>query len=186
MVLLELDGNPGGTFKLKRNLQQLQPQALRVHIYKHASLPESWNRKYVRGSHLALSIGDAAVSDGMNLHQNGQCCPPDSCDPLSLSARVCSGVTDGTVITVTLMMEQAMQAERAEQFYRIGCSRVGGAFVDGQHYTREQCYIKALELNGQYAQAWSSLGFEGGGSVGGQHYTKRQCMDKSRKLRAAA
>ena len=84
MVLLELNGNPGGTIKLKQNLQQLQPQALREHICKHATLPKSWHRTQLRESDLTLSIGDAAISDEMSLHQNGQCCLPDACDPLSL------------------------------------------------------------------------------------------------------
>ena len=75
-MLLELDGNPGGTFQLKGDLQQEQPQALREFICKHASLPQSWNHKYLRESDLALSIGDAAIGDGMSLHQNGQCCLP--------------------------------------------------------------------------------------------------------------
>ena len=83
VVLLELNGNPGGTFQLKRNLQQLQPQTLREHICKHAALPESWNRTQLCESDLALSIGDAAISDEMSLHQNGQCCLLYGCDPLS-------------------------------------------------------------------------------------------------------
>ena len=109
MVLLELNGNPGHTFKLKRDLQE-QPLALQEHICKLASLPDSWNlvqlppmtvrelicglesyvlpdgwnREYLRETDLVLSIGDAAISDEMSLHQNGQCCLPDGCDPLSL------------------------------------------------------------------------------------------------------
>ena len=75
-MLLELNGNPGLTFQLKQNLEQLLPQALREYICKHATLPNSWNRKYLRESDLALSIGDAAISDEMSLHQNGQCCAP--------------------------------------------------------------------------------------------------------------
>ena len=107
VVLLELNGNPGQTFQLKRDLEQLLPQALREYICKHATLPNSWNFhreiKHLRESDLVLSIDDAAISDEMSLHQNGQCRLPDGCDPLSLSlsVRVCSGVTDGTVITVT-------------------------------------------------------------------------------------
>merc|ERR1712166_1411490 len=82
VVLLELNGNPGLTFQLKQNLEQLLPQALREHICKHTTLPDSWNRKYLCESDLVFSIGDAAISDEMSLHQNG--------------------VTDGTVITVTV------------------------------------------------------------------------------------
>ena len=160
VVLLELNGNPGQTFQLKQNLQQLLPQALREHICKHAPLPDSWNRKYLRESDLVLSIGDAAIRDEMSLHQNGQCClPDDGCDPLSLSARVCSGVTDGTVISVAVsdaaadrwqqMKEHAEQ--QAEQFFNLGYQGTrnnrykGGGSVGGQHYTNKQCYIKALE-----------------------------------------
>ena len=84
VVLLDLNGNPGQTFQLKRDLEQEQPQALREQICKHATLPDSWNHKYLRESELVLSIGDAAISDEMSLHQNGQCCLPDGCDPLSL------------------------------------------------------------------------------------------------------
>ena len=90
---LELNGNPGQTFQLKQNLQQLLPQALREHICKHTTLPDSWNRKYLRESDLVLSIGDAAISDEMSLHQNGQCRLPDGCDPLSLSECACGQVS---------------------------------------------------------------------------------------------
>ena len=103
VVLLDLNGNPGQTFQLKRDLQKEQPQALRGYICGLDSLPYSWNRKYLRESDLVLSIGDAAISGEMSLHQNGQCRLPDGCDPLSLSACVFSGVTDGTVISVTVM-----------------------------------------------------------------------------------
>ena len=84
VVLLELNGNPGLTFQLKRDLEQLLPQALLEHIRKHVTLPNSWNRKYLRESDLVLSIGDAAISDEMSLHQNGQCRLPDGCDTFSL------------------------------------------------------------------------------------------------------
>ena len=72
MVLLDLNGNPGPTFQLKRDLEHEQPLILQEHICKLASLPDSWNRKYLRESDLVLSIGDAAISDEMSLHQNGQ------------------------------------------------------------------------------------------------------------------
>ena len=84
LVFQELNGNPGGTIKLKLNLQQLMPLTLLEHICGLDSLPDSWNRKYLRESDLALSIGDAAISGEMSLHQNGQCCVPEGCDPLSL------------------------------------------------------------------------------------------------------
>ena len=87
VVLLDLNGNPGQTFQLKWDLQE-QLQALQEYICGLDSLPDSWNRKYLRKSDLVLSIGDAAISDGMSLRQNGQCCVSDGCDPLSLSARV--------------------------------------------------------------------------------------------------
>ena len=127
-----------------------------------------------------LSIGDAAISDGMSLHQNGQCRLPDGRDPLSLSARVCSGVTDGTVITATVLHAapgrwQQMK-EQAEQFYSLGLME--GGTVDGQQYTQQQCCIKALELNDQDAEAWDALGNVGGGCVDGQQYTKQQCHDR--------
>ena len=107
-MLLELNGNPGETFQLKRVLEQLLPQALREYICKHATLPDSWNRKHLRESDLVLSIDgarthrwnlvhlrecDAAISDEMSLHQNGQCRLPDGCDPLSLSECACGQVS---------------------------------------------------------------------------------------------
>ena len=53
VVLLELNGNQGLTFKLKRDLHQLQPQALREHICGRASLPKSWSRDCLSESDLA-------------------------------------------------------------------------------------------------------------------------------------
>ena len=70
LVLLESNGNPGRTIQLERDLQQLQPPALREHICGLEELPESW-RSAVCESDLVLSIGDAAISDEMNLHLNG-------------------------------------------------------------------------------------------------------------------
>ena len=200
VVLLELNGNPGQTFQLKQNLQQLQPQALREHICEHTTLPDSWNRKYLRESELVLSIGDAAISDEMILHQNGQCCVPGGFDPLSLSARVCSGVTDGTVIIAIVAVSDAdaapgrwqqrkehdkLQAkvqadQQAEQFFSL--AREGGGRMDGQKYTTQQCCIKTLELNDQHFHAWFGLGEHGGSSVGGQQYTKQQCFVKALEI----
>ena len=65
-------------------LQHLLPLTLLEHICGLDSLPDSWNRKYLRESDLSPSIGDAAISGEMSLHQNGQYCVPDGCDPLSL------------------------------------------------------------------------------------------------------
>ena len=100
LVLLELNGNPGSTFQLNRNLQQLELRDLQEYIYglrslvscsfnsSGASLPESWrvmgDSTFLRESDLALSIGDAAITGGMSLHQNGRCCLPHGCNPLSL------------------------------------------------------------------------------------------------------
>ena len=88
LVFQELNGNPGGTIQLRLILQQLMPLTLLEYICGLDSLPDSWNRKYLRESDLALSIGDAAISDEMSLHQNGQCCLPDGCVPLSECACV--------------------------------------------------------------------------------------------------
>merc|ERR1712086_1118075 len=95
VLLLELNGNPGQTFQLKQNLQQLLPQALREHICKHATLPDFWNRKHLRESDLVLSIGDAAISDDMSLHQNG--------------------VTDGNVITVSVLYAAAERWQQMKE-----------------------------------------------------------------------
>ena len=72
-MLLELNGNPGQTFQLKQNLQQLLPQALLEHICKHTTLPDSWNRKYLRESDLVLSIGDAGLgaAGGVGARRHG-------------------------------------------------------------------------------------------------------------------
>merc|ERR1712166_770465 len=204
VVLLELNGNPGQTFQLKRDLEQLLPQALREHICKHVTLPDSWNRKYLRESDLLFSIGDAAISDEMSLHQNG--------------------VTDGTVITVTVLNTSPDRwqqiEEKAERFFKLGragggaadgqqytpeqccikalelddqntnawllLGNTGGGSVDGQQYTGQQCYIKALEMDDHHALAWNLLGYHGGGSVGGQQYTKQQCHQKYNEVRAVA
>ena len=53
VVLLELNGNRGQTFQLKRDLEKLLPQALLEYICGLDSLPDSWNRKYLRESDLA-------------------------------------------------------------------------------------------------------------------------------------
>ena len=72
LVLRGPNGNPVETFQLEWDLQE-QPQTLQEYISKRASLSHSWNRTQLRGSDLALSIGDAAISGEMSLHQNGQC-----------------------------------------------------------------------------------------------------------------
>merc|ERR1711865_64022 len=103
LVLLDLNGNPSNTFKLKPDLQQEQSHALQEYICGLASLPEGWNRKYLRRSDLVLSIGDAAISGEMSLQQNG--------------------VTDGTVITVAVLDATAgrwqQMKEQFEQMYRV-------------------------------------------------------------------
>ena len=102
-----------------------------------------------------------------------------------------SGVTDGTVITVAVSDADAAPGRwqqrkeqqvklQAEQFYQLG--RAGGGTVDGQWYTEQQCFIKALELNDQHADAWYYLGYFGGGSVSGQQYTEQQCFIKTLEL----
>ena len=98
---------------------------------------------------------------------------------LSECARVWSGVTYGTVITVTVS-DRLRKEWQAEQFYRIGCA--GGGSVDGQRYTQQQCFIKALEIDDQHANAWYRLGLYRGGSVGGQQYTQQQCHIKALEL----
>ena len=87
LVLLDLNGKATKTFQLKRDLQQEQLQALQQHIcdlrWGVAALPDSWNLKYLNESDLVLSIGDAAISGEISLHQNGQCCLSDGCNPCS-------------------------------------------------------------------------------------------------------
>ena len=71
LVLREPNGNTVETFQLEWDLQE-QPQALQEYICKRASLSHSWNCTQLRGSDLALSIGAAAISGEMSLHQCGQ------------------------------------------------------------------------------------------------------------------
>ena len=130
---------------------------------------------------------------------------------------MCSGVTDGTVISVVVMdaapgrwQQMKEQAKpQAEEFYSRGfesgryrrelryhnvtleTTAMGGGtadgqqhlartmLVDGQRYTEQQCYIKALELNDQHTGAWYRLGTMGGGSVDGQQYNNKQCYIKA-------
>merc|ERR1711865_748328 len=91
---------------------------------------------------------------------------------------------DGTVITVTALdtaPDRWQQIEEnAEAWYYLG--HLGGGSVGGQQYTRQQCYIKALEVNDQHVHAWWGLACCGGGNVGGQQYTKQQCDDKYNEL----
>merc|ERR1711865_294397 len=91
---------------------------------------------------------------------------------------------DGTVITVTALdtaPDRWQQIEEnAEAWYYLG--HLGGGSVGGQQYTRQQCYIKALEVNAQHAEAWYYLGNMGGGSVGGQQYTQQQCYIKALEI----
>ena len=59
--------------------------------------------------------------------------------------------------------------------------------MGGQRYTQQQCFIKALEIDDQHADAWNFLGYNcGGGIVGGQQHTRQQCHAKHYELRVAA
>ena len=99
---------------------------------------------------------------------------------------MCSGVTDGTVITVTVLDAtvgrwQQMKRQRAERFHKLGLA--GGGAVDGQHYTKQQCFIRAFEIDDRHAGAWNYLGsFCGGGDVGGQQYTQQQCYIRALEI----
>ena len=35
---------------------------------------------------------------------------------------------------------------------------VGGGNVGGQQYTKQRCYVRALEIDDQHAKPWNSLG----------------------------
>ena len=98
---------------------------------------------------------------------------------------MCSGVTDGTVITVTVLDTVVGRWPQAEQFYQLGLpwlSNQSRVHVDGQCYSRRQCFIKALEIDDQHANAWASLSYRGGGRVGGQEYTEQQCVDRALEI----
>ena len=55
VVLLDLNGNPGPTFQLKRDLQE-QLLTLQQHICGLDSLPDSWSRTHLNESDLVLSL----------------------------------------------------------------------------------------------------------------------------------
>ena len=55
--------------------------------------------------------------------------------------------------------------------------------MGGQQYTHQQCYIRALEIDDQQANAWFNLGIARGGSVDGQQYTREQCCDRAAEIR---
>ena len=54
------------------------------------------------------------------------------------------------------VLDTAVGRWQAEQFYKLG--RAGGGSVGGQRYTKQQCYIRVLEIDDQYIKAWFSLG----------------------------
>ena len=97
-----------------------------------------------------------------------------------------SGVTDGTVITVTVLDAtsnwwQQLAKQDAEQFFSL--ARAGGGTIDGQQYTKQQCYIKVLENNDRNSDAWFGLAvYCRGGNVGGQQYSSQQCYVKSMEV----
>ena len=44
----------------------------------------------------------------------------------------------------------------------------------GSPTNKEQCYVKALEIDPKYALAWNNLGTINGGTVDGKRYSKDQ------------
>ena len=47
--------------------------------------------------------------------------------------------------------------------------------VPDRSANKDECYVKALEINPKYATAWYNLGAVcGGGTVNGKHYTRDQ------------
>ena len=47
-------------------------------------------------------------------------------------------------------------------------SRFGTGTVNGTDYDEKACYLKALDLDPEYASAWNGLGHVGGGAAAGR------------------
>ena len=56
--------------------------------------------------------------------------------------------------------------------------------VDGKHYSKKECFVKALELNSNLATAWEDLAKVGGGVVNARFYSKAECYSKAKALKA--
>ncbi|CAE7442160.1 SEC, partial [Symbiodinium microadriaticum] len=68
----------------------------------------------------------------------------------------------------------------AKEWFDLGLK--GGGERNGQRYSKQGCYIKALELDGNYVNAWLNLGVIGGGTVKGQAYDAKGCHVKALEL----
>lgn len=55
---------------------------------------------------------------------------------------------------------------------------IGSGEVNGQEFSKKQCYLEALKLYPNNAAAWNYLGSEGGGEVNGQEFSKKHCYIK--------
>ena len=47
----------------------------------------------------------------------------------------------------------------------------------------KECFLRALEIDGEDSVAWSNLGTVGGGRVNGKEYTAQQCRDMAAKFK---
>ncbi|CAE7655910.1 Ogt [Symbiodinium sp. CCMP2592] len=67
--------------------------------------------------------------------------------------------------------------KEAEAFWNLGVK--GGGERNGQSYSQKACFVKALELNENFALVWRNLGVVGGGTVKGRHYDAKACYRKT-------
>lgn len=52
----------------------------------------------------------------------------------------------------------------------------GGASINSHWYSQKDCFVKALELDPDHADAWSHLGVAGGGMVGSRFFNQTDCF----------
>lgn len=62
----------------------------------------------------------------------------------------------------------------ADDWYDLG--KAGGGTVGDKHYTKDECFVEAIELSHDFSEAWHALGNEGGGTVHGDYYTEAECI----------
>jgi len=73
-----------------------------------------------------------------------------------------------------------MTADGLKMWYHMGVA--GGGTVNGQKYSKAQCFEWALRYDPKKFGAWFRLGVEGGGTVEGAKYSEVQCFEQALKL----
>ena len=73
-------------------------------------------------------------------------------------------------------------ARQAGEWYDLALK--GGGRKDGQRYSRYACYRRAVEINGEYWQAWYALGTLKVDSrqVNGKDYTRKECFQRALEI----